>query len=136
MAVQNEIAAFFADYVDAFARDDAAALSELWDEVGLFPSPSGNFAMERKAFRDHCVSLMEFYRGQGVVRPEGKLLSANELFADVVEARVAYRMFGEGEKLIAEWEHFYILRRRDRWRVSLTVADGEMAAWTARGAQL
>ena len=29
-----------------------------------------------------------------------------------------------------------LLRRTDRWRVSLTIADGEMAAWTARGAQL
>ena len=52
------------------------------------------------------------------------------------QARVAYRMQGAGHELIAEWEHVYILRRTDRWRVSLTIADGEMAAWAARGAQL
>jgi len=45
-------------------------------------------------------------------------------------------MLGEGDELIAGWEHVYILRRTDRWRVSLTIADGEMAAWAARGAQL
>ena len=47
MTIEDEIAAFFVSYVDAFARNDADALSELWDSVGLFPSPTGNFAMER-----------------------------------------------------------------------------------------
>lgn len=133
MTFQDEIAAFFVDYVDAFARGDATALSELWEPVGLFPSPGGNFAMPREEFRNHCVTLMDFYRTQGVVRPEGQLLSASELFPNVAEARMAYRMLGEGSELIAEWEHVYILRRSDQWRVSLTIADGEMAAW---GAQL
>jgi len=135
MTEHEEIAAFFVEYVDAFARDDADALSQLWDDVGLFPSPTGNFMMERPAFRDHCVTLMDFYRRQGVVRPEGKLLSVAELFPNVVQARMAYRMHGAGE-LVAEWEHVYILRRTDRWRISLAIADDEMAAWTARGAQL
>ena len=49
---------------------------------------------------------------------------------------MAYRMLGEGDELVAEWEHVYILRRTDRWRVSLTIADGEMAAWAARGAHI
>jgi hypothetical protein len=82
------------------------------------------------------VTLMAFYRRQGVVRPVGELLAAAELFPDVVQARMAYRMLGEGDELIAEWEHVYILRRTDQWRVTLTIADAEMAAWTARGAQL
>jgi ketosteroid isomerase-like protein len=136
MTFQDEITAFFASYVDAFARRDAQALSELWEPVGLFPSPTGNFAMPREAFRDHCVTLMEFYRKQGVVQPLGELLSAVELFPNVAEARMAYRMQGERDALIAEWEHVYILRRSDHWRVSLTIADGEMAAWAAREAQL
>ena len=135
MSTQDEIKAFFAGYIDAFARNDADALSELWDAVGLFPSSTGNFAMERKDFHAHLVTLMDFYRQQGVVRPEGELLSADELFPGVVQARMAYRMIGEGDDLVAEWDHVYILRRTDRWRVSLTIADGEMAAWAARGAQ-
>ncbi|WP_347304083.1 hypothetical protein V5740_05585 [Croceibacterium sp. TMG7-5b_MA50] len=136
MTFHDEIAAFFAEYVDAFAREDAEALSLLWDEVGLFPSPAGNFSMPREQFREHCVTLMGFYRQQGVVRPVGTVLSASELFPGVAEARVAYRMMGVGDEIVAEWEHVYILRHTDRWRVSLTIADGEMAAWTARGAQL
>lgn len=134
--MKEEITEFFASYVDAFARNDADTLSELWDEVGLFPSPTGNFAMQRQVFRDHCVKLMDFYRQQGVVRPEDTLLSADELFPNVVQARVAYRMRGAGDEVIAEWEHVYILRHTDHWRISLTIADGEMAAWAARGAQL
>lgn len=136
MTFQDEIAAFFVNYVDAFANRDAEALSELWEPIGLFPSPGGNFAMSRDAFRDHCVMLIDFYRSQGVVRPLGQLLSASELFPNVAEARMAYQMQGEGDAVIAEWEHVYILRRSDRWRISLTIADGEMAAWAALGAQL
>ena len=61
MGFYEEIAGFFAAYVDAFACNDADALSGLWDEVGLFPSPTGNFAMDREAFRDHGATLMAFY---------------------------------------------------------------------------
>ena len=136
MTFQNEIAAFFTSYIDAFARHDADALSDLWEPVGLFPSPTGNLAMPREVFREHCVILMDFYREQGIVQPLGELMSAVELFPNVAQARMAYRMLGDGEALIAEWEHVYILRRSDRWRVSLTIADGEMAAWAALGAQL
>lgn len=136
MTTQEEIAEFFVGYVDAFLRNDADAVSELWEAVALFPSPTGNSAMKREEFRNQCEALMDFNRKQGVVRPEGELLSAAELFPNAAEARVAYRMWGEGDELIAEWEHVYVLRRTDRWRVSLTIADGEMAAWNARGAGL
>ena len=110
MSFQDEIKAFFVSYVDAFARNDADALSELWDSVGLFPSPTGNFAMERQAFRDHCVALMDFYRKQGVIKPVGQLLSSVALFPNVAEARMAYRMLSQDDELIAEWEHVYILQ--------------------------
>ncbi|WP_426291554.1 hypothetical protein [Sphingomonas sp. TWP1-3-1] len=136
MAFHNEITDFFGRYVDAFSRQNAEALSELWDEVALFPTPTGNFAMPRSAFRDHCATLFSFYRAQGVVRPEGTLLSAYELFPGVAQARMAYRMMGVDDAPVAEWEHVYVLRRTDAWRVSLTIADGEMAAWKAKGLQL
>jgi ketosteroid isomerase-like protein len=136
MTFQDEIAAFFDSYVDAFARWDADAVCDLWEPVGLFPSPGGNFAMDRQTFLGHCATLLDFYRQQGVVRPHGELLSTVELFPNVAEARMTYRMQGEDAETIAEWEHVYLLRRTDRWRVTLTIADGEMAAWAAHGAQL
>jgi ketosteroid isomerase-like protein len=136
MSIHEDIAEFFHSYVDAFNREDAAALGDLWDAVGLFPSPTGNFAMEREAFRAHCLGLMEFYRRQGVMRADARVLSATELFPNVAQARLAWRMRGDEDDLIAAWEHVYILRRSDRWRVSLTIADGEMAAWAAKGAWL
>ncbi|MEO1066672.1 MAG: nuclear transport factor 2 family protein [Pseudomonadota bacterium] len=134
---EDEIRAFFAAYLDAFNRQDALAVSELWDEVGLFPSPAGNFSMDREAFRDHCLTLMDFYRKQGVARPTGKLLSAEELFSNVAQARMAYHMLGSDDEVVASWEHVYILRKTNgQWRVSLTIADDEMAAWAAAGAQI
>ena len=135
MTLKREIATFFASYVEAFAQGDADAISKLWDEVALFPAPSGNFALERSSFRDHCATLLDFYREQGVVRPEGELLSAVELFPGVAQARMRYRMKGASGMLVAEWDHVYVLRRSESWRVSLTIADGEMAAWAARKAR-
>lgn len=136
MSIHRDLAEFFVAYADAFNRDDAAALGDLWETVGLFPSPTGNFAMERQAFLAHCTGLMQFYRRQGVVRAEARVLSAAALFPNVAQARLAWRMCGHGDDLIAAWEHVYILRRSDRWRVSLTIADDELAAWAAKGAQL
>ncbi|WP_240663381.1 hypothetical protein [Sphingomonas sp. UV9] len=66
------------------------------------------------------MTLMDFYRQQGMVRPEVELLSATGLSPNVTQARMAYRMDGEGNELVAGWEHAYILRRSDGWRVSLT----------------
>lgn len=132
---ENEIKAFFSAYLTAFKHQDASAISELWDEVGLFPSPTGNFSMDREAFRNHCVTLLDFYRKQGVAELTGELLSSEELFPGVSQARMAYAMLGSEGTLIANWEHVYILRKTDgQWRVSLTVADNEMAAWAAAGA--
>jgi hypothetical protein len=54
--LHNELSAFFVDHVEAFLRNNADALSELWEPVGLFPSPNGNFAMDRRTFREHCVT--------------------------------------------------------------------------------
>lgn len=131
MAIKNEIEEFFADYLEAFQNNDANAITALWDPVGLFPSPTGNFSMEQEAFREHCVGLLEFYKTQGVETPTGKLLSADELFPNVAQARMAYRMLGKNGEAVAQWEHVYILRKNDSWRVSLTIADDEMAAWSA-----
>jgi hypothetical protein len=133
----SEIEAFFSTYLDAFGRQDASAISELWDEVGLFPTPNGNFSMDREAFRNHCATLLEFYGKQGVTKPTGALLSAEELFSGVAQARMAYAMLGATGTPIASWEHVYILRKTNgKWRVSLTIADDEMSAWAAAGAKL
>ena len=134
---KNEVRAFFSAYLSAFHRQDAVAISELWDEVGLFPSPAGNFSMDRDAFRSHCVTLLDFYRKQGVAEPTGELLSAEEVFPSVAQARMAYAMLSSDGTPVADWEHVYILRKTDgQWRISLTIADDEMAAWTAAGAEL
>jgi len=135
--LEDELKAFFSTYMSAFHRQDPSAISELWDEVGLFPSPSGNFSMDREAFRNHCVTLIDFYRKQGIAEPTGELLSAEELFPGVAQARMQYTMLCADGTSLTNWEHVYILRRTDgQWRVSLTIADDEMAAWTALGVDL
>lgn len=134
MTLQDEMEAFFATYVDAFRAGDVDSIAELWEPVGLFPSPTGNFAMERDTFREHCKGLLEFYRKQGVLTPTGDLVAVEELFSGVALARVSYRMLGKDDAIIAQWTHAYVLRRSDTWRLSLSIADDEMAAWSAIGA--
>lgn len=91
--------------------------------------------MDREAFRNHCMTLLDFYRKQGVAQPTGELLSVVELFPGVAQARMAYAMLGSDGTSVAKWEHVYILRKTEgQWRVSLTIADDEMAAWAAAGA--
>ena len=92
--------------------------------------------MGREAFRSHCVTLLDFYKGQGVEEPTGELLSSEELFPGVAQARMAYAMLGSDGTPVVNWEHVYILRKTDhQWRISLTIADDEMAAWKAAGAE-
>ena len=47
---------------------------------------------------------------------------------------MAYHMLGAAGEIIAEWEYVYLLRRTDRLRMTLTIADAEIAAWAARKA--
>ena len=69
--------------------------------------------MDREAFRNHCVTLLDFYRKQGVAELTGELLSSEELFPGVSQARMAYAMLGSEGTLIANWEHVYILQKTD-----------------------
>ncbi|MEJ6393781.1 hypothetical protein V8J82_10970 [Gymnodinialimonas sp. 2305UL16-5] len=48
---------------------------------------------------------------------------------------MAYQMLDDAGEIVASWEHVSILRKTDQWRVSLTIADDEMAAWANREAQ-
>jgi hypothetical protein len=132
MSFHDDMSGFFKSYVEAFARGDVDVLCALWEPVGLFPTPGGNFAMDAQSFRGHLVRLVDFCRRQGIARPEGKLLNASELFPNVAQARMAYRMLGEDGDPIASSEDVYILRHMDRWQVTLAIADGEMAAWGPR----
>ena len=135
MAVKDEVLAFFSAYIEAFKNHDVDAISALWDSTGLFPSADGNFALEQSVFREHLAALLEFYAEQGVVSPAGEVISIDALFPDVVQARVAYRMLGEDRSEIVKWEHVYILRKSDEWRISLSIADDERAAWSSLGVQ-
>lgn len=68
MSLRDEIAALFAAYIDAFTRYDVDAVCAAWAPVGLFPTPTGNFALDAPTFRGHCLKLFDFYRRQGVAR--------------------------------------------------------------------
>ncbi|MGD9981937.1 MAG: hypothetical protein AB7H66_08805 [Hyphomonadaceae bacterium] len=136
MSVQQEAEAFVASYVDAFTRWDVDAACAHWAGGGLFLMPAGNAALDASAFRDNVAKLMDFYRRQHVAHPDAKLVSCAELFPGLAEVRVTYRLFDSAAAEIVAWEHIYLLRKTKRWFAVLAVADGEIAAWAARGTPL
>ena len=59
------------------------------------------------------------------------------LFPGAAKARVAYRLTDSSCAEIVSWQHVYMLRLTPAgWRTAVSVADGEMAAWAARGVSL
>ncbi len=48
---------------------------------------------------------------------------------------MGYRMMGADDAPVAEWKHIYPTAHRRVARI-VTIADGEMAAWTAKGVHL
>lgn len=80
MSFHEEIAGLLAATSMRSHARDADALTKLWDEVGLFPTPTSNFAMEGSAFRERCCTPFAFYQSQGVMRPKSALISVDELF--------------------------------------------------------
>lgn len=122
MTFHDEINAFFHTYIDAFARRDADAISELWDDVRLFPTPGWNFAMDRRAIHAHCSTLLKFYSERRVPR-----VGVNHRVYRWIEARGTFdARIGHHQCVLFAIEHnhrdLYSGQRigcqdRHRWRV-------------------
>jgi len=137
MGIDRDIADFFRTYVDAFARDDIDAVCRAWLFPALIMAPAGNAMREEAPFRDNGVKLMAFYRAQGMASVEGRVLETEILFPGAAKARVAYRLADSSGAEIVSWQHVYLLRLTPAgWRTAVSIADGETAAWTARGVSL
>lgn len=134
-----EAKAFFEAYADCFTRGDSAGVLAHW-ALPAFISGCGNRSgvfTEADDFVANTQKLCEFYSGQGVARADKTILGVQSPYEDVALVRTSDRLSGEDGKMIAKWEHFYMLRRHDvGWRIFLAVADGELAAWEARGTPL
>ena len=74
---------------------------------------------------------------QGATRAEKEILDVQSLHDGVALVRTGDKLSDPEDNVVAEWEHVYLLRRDGNgWKAFLAIADGEQAAWLARGTTL
>ncbi|MEO0549410.1 MAG: hypothetical protein AAFZ91_05780 [Pseudomonadota bacterium] len=134
----TELEAWCASYVAAFSAYDAEGVSAHWAFPALILQGKHRlvFAEEAK-FTKNTENLLAFYRRQDVDRADRKLLEAFEMGDATAAMRVEDQMLTPDGDLIATWQASYMLQKQaDGWRAVSAVADGELAAWAARGTPL
>ncbi len=137
-ALQAELEAWCAHYIDAFCAFDAEAIAAAW----AFPatvSQNGRMFLfsDQAAFARNTEKLYGFYQRQGLVRAERRVLEVLSLGPETAAMRVTDVMFDSAGAVLAQWEAGYTLQRVERdWRAVFAVADGETESWAARGTPL
>ncbi|MEM7792786.1 MAG: hypothetical protein AAF546_15375 [Verrucomicrobiota bacterium] len=138
MPIDPSIVLFFELYASSFTKCDVSAISRLWHLPAFITADQRSAVFDdEQRFASNTQALCDFYQRQGVVRATKEVLATDEHYPGVVTVRTRDDLFGEDDSLVVTWEHTYMIRRIDgEWRVLIAVADGEVAAWNARGTPL
>jgi len=136
--LEVELSEWCQSYVTAFSAYDVSGIEDHWAFPALIIH--GRTRMVFKSaehFSRNTSALLSFYKRQGVVRADRKLVSCLMMNSDVAAMTVSDRMIDAAEQEIVSWRAAYVLQRIDGgWRAVSAVADGEGAAWKARGTPL
>ena len=138
MKLQEAAADFFRSYAAAFSKGDARAITGFWAFPAFVTTPQGNAAFEDpERFEANTTALCAFYSRQGLTKVEAETVSINELHQGIALVKTHYRLYGNQDSLIVAWMHTYLIRHeRDDIKLITAIADGELAAWEARGTPL
>lgn len=137
-ALDTALSDWCTSYVAAFSAYDVSGISAHW----TFPSVilSGGRVLgfkSRERFDANTNGLLDFYRDQSVDSAERTLIASFPLGDAGASIRVADRMLDPDGNEIVSWQVAYTLARLEGgWRAVLAAADGEIAAWAARGTPL
>ena len=135
---QAELDAWCQAYVGAFNAYDAAAIAAHWTFPALILSAGRSLAFASPApFNRNTSALLEFYKRQNVKTAVRTLREHMMLDAHTASITVADNMRDSSDVEIVSWQAAYVLQRIDgAWRAAVALADGEVAAWAARGTPL
>jgi hypothetical protein len=138
MSLESDIALFFHAYASAFTSCDVEAIGDLWAYPAFLTAGERTATYpDGEAFNGNTEKLCEFYRAQGMHEAEKEVISIQELYPSIVQARTKDILRDKNGDVIAEWEHVYLLREyTDGWKAITAVADGEIAEWARRGASV
>lgn len=136
--LEADLDAWCQSYVTAFSAYDAAGIGDHWLFPALIISSGRNLVFKtREHFDANTGGLLDFYKREGVAKAERGVLSCLAMNDDTAAMRVCDAMLDGDGNTIVTWEAAYTLRKTDEgWRAILAAADGELAAWAARGTPL
>lgn len=138
MGIQEELADWCASYVTAFEAKDSAGIGAHWSFPSLILSKGQRFVFKSEdKFRANTDMLLSFYEVQGVTRVNRRVVSAMQMTDQAASMLVSDEMLNASGEVLAAWEAAYTLQRIDgSYRAVMAAADGEVAAWAARGTPL
>ena len=137
-SLRSDLEAWCASYIDAFMSWDAEAIAGHWAFPALTTQAGRSFAFKSTDhFAGNTQRLLEFYKAQDVAKVERQVVEVLPMSETSVSLTVSDRMKTADGILIASWEAAYVLQAREgQWKAIAAIADGEVAAWAARGTPL
>ena len=117
---------------------DPERIGAHWTFPALIFRGEGRLVFDSEApFARNTAGLLGFYERQGVARAERRLIEVLAMSENGVAITVADRMLDAGGGEIVSWKAAYLLQGLQQgWRAAVAFADGEIAAWAARGTPL
>lgn len=136
--LESELSNWCASYVEAFSAYDAKGIEAHWSFPALILQNGRSISLRSaEAFTANTQNLLDFYKRQGVVRAERKLISHMEMGDNSASMTVEDKMLGSDGAQIVSWRASYVLQRAGgAWCAVLAAADGETNAWKMRGTPL
>ena len=135
---QSDLAAWCASYVAAFNCGDADAISHHWAFPALIAQSGQQYSFRSaEHFTKNTELLLGFYKREGVTRVERELTGVMAMNGETASITVADAMFDIDGNTVVAWDAAYVLHRiGGSWKAILALAEGELAAWRARGTPL
>lgn len=136
--LKNALSNWCQSYVAAFNDGEAEAIAAHWAFPALTTQAGRSYSFKSaEHFAKNTGLLLGFYEAQGVDRVVRTLTTCAPLYEGVASMTVSDVMYDANGGEIAHWEAAYVLQRVEGvWRAVMAVADGETAAWAARGTPL
>jgi ketosteroid isomerase-like protein len=133
-----ELEAWCLSYVTAFSAYDAEAIAAHWTFPAVIAQSGRSLAFKSaEHFTKNTNALLGFYKRHHVdraVRHVAEILPMND---ETVAMTVSDKMLDPDGAEIVAWQAAYVLQRiKGDWKAVMALADGEVAAWAARGTPL
>ena len=138
MADRGELETWCASYIEAFNTGDADQVAAHWSFPALIFQAGGRIVFDSEdRFSRNTKALLGFYERQQVACAERRLVDVMAMSETGAAITVADRMLDPSGAPIVSWRAAYVLQRLEKdWRATVAFADGELAAWAARGTPL